>query len=436
MRESLSPRCQMNHSSRNPSTRVRITALFLAATVLALAACSDAGESRAIVLVEIVTVPNNQPLTDLVPGTTRELLGVPTNSAGNFVDVPVTFASTNSAVVTVTPEGSATAISGGAAYIRATAGERTDSVAFTVRLPVDSIDIAATPDTLRREGAHQLVLTLFDTQGNPVTGRTVVFTSSDESIATVSTDGNVLASSTNEGPVTITATVSNASDGGMPVMQSRTIEVFGDPAVETVEMSGAGGFWGNAAADHQLTATPRSGANNVVAGVTMLWSSSEPAVATVDATGLVTFVGGLGPVTMTAKTATFPGSPDTVSGSVDFEVATQLALNDSLVVPLIAEGESFDYAILGGATDSAQVTTFEGASGDVDLYIFSPGVLNPVANNNGGVFGQYLCRPWNDGSDENCTRVLNVSGFYRVRLYAFDGAGDVDSVTIRYRLKP
>ena len=94
--------------------------------------------------------------------------------------------------------------------------------------------------------------------------------------------------------------------------------------------------------------------------------------------------GGLGPVTVTAKTATFPGSPDTVSGSVDFEVATQLALDDSLVVPLIAEGESYDYAILGGASDSVQVTTFAGSAGDVDLYIFAPGVLNPVVNNNGG----------------------------------------------------
>jgi uncharacterized protein YjdB len=418
------------------SLRLRRLVGLLAVSTLALAACADSGKSGRIVEVEIVTVPNNLALTNLVPGTTRQLLGVPTNASGDFVDKTVTFTSSNEAVATVSPTGFVEAITGGTAYIRATAGGRTDSIVVEVRLPVGTIVIAETPDTLRRESAHQLELTVLDTQGAPVTDRSITFTSSDESIATVTAPGNVLASWTNEGTVTITATAANASDGGVAVVQTRVFEVFGEPAVNAVQMTGVGGFIGNASADVQLTGTPLSSAANVVPGVTLTWSTSAPAVATVDADGLVTFVGGVGPATISAKTATYAGSPDTVSGTVAFEVAPQLALGDSVDVTLIPEGESYDYAIEGGAADAIQVTTFAGSNGDVDLYIFAPGVLNPVANNAGGTAGQYLCRPWSVGSNENCDRVFDAAGWYRVRLYAYVGDGDVIGLRIRYRLRP
>ncbi|MEX2182200.1 MAG: Ig-like domain-containing protein [Gemmatimonadaceae bacterium] len=424
------------------SIRARRLIAVFAVTLAAGVACSDSGEPTAVVEVQIVTLPNNQSLTGLVPGTTRQMLGVPVNKRGNFVDKPVTWTSSNAARVSIDATGLATAVAGGTAYIRATVAGLTDSVAFNVRFPVGSVTIDPATLTLNREGSAVLTATVLDTEGTPVTNRPVTWSSSDETIATVSATGVVIASAVNEGPATITASASNATDGGGVVTGTASVTVAGAPVVHTVTVTGGSGFRGNTGTV-QLTATPTSGSGNLVPGTTITWASSDVGVATVDATGLVTFQGATDTLRITATAIGQGASASDIEGGADFRVAVHLMNDDSLAVPTIVAGQSYDYAVAGGAADSVQITTFAGTAGDVDLYLFAPGVTNTTANNAGGTqavagngFNGWMCRPWEIGSAEECRRVLSTSGWYRVRLYAYSVTGDVEGLTIRMRVIP
>jgi len=418
------------HSSRAPWGR-RLTAM-VAVSLLTLGACSDSDDGvgpSTIEVVEIVTLPNNQTVTNLVPGTTRQMLAAPTNSSGNFIDRPVTWASSNPAAATITPAGLVTAVAGGTTYIRATAGGRTDSVAVGVRYPVGSITIAPATVSLAREGAQQLTATTLDTQGATVTGRTVTWSSSNTAVATVSATGLVNASATTEGTAVITATAANAADGGTVVTSTRSITVAGAPVVNSVVITGSTGGFRGATGSVQLTAQARSGLNNVLPDP-IDWTSNNPAVATVDAAGLVTFIGGTGMVTITA-TATGAGSGGAdVSSTLSFEAAEVLAPG-TITAPDIAETEWYDYAVdvTGSVVGSFRVS-ITGGTGDADMYLYNPGVTNFSATQGGG--SGWVCRPWAVGSTETCNVTAPLAGWYRVRMYAYGGDGTVSGLQVSF----
>lgn len=96
----------------------------------------------------------------------------------------------------------------------------------------------------------------------------------------------------------------------------------------------------------QLTATPRNGAGDPVGGLTIAWSSSTPAVATVDANGLVTGVAN--------GTATITASSGGVSGAATVHVGT----------PSIAPSPtSLSIPVQQGQSAQAQITINNGGTG-------------------------------------------------------------------------
>lgn len=428
------------HSSRAPWGR-RFTAM-LAVSLFTLGACSDSDDGgvgpSSVEVLQIVTVPNGQVLTGLLPGNKRKMLVVPTNSKGNFVDKTVTLVSTDPAVFTVTGD-TITAVSGGVAYLRATAGGKSDSVAVGVRYRVASVTVTPAAPTVRREGAQQMTATLRDASlpapGAVVTGRPVNWTSSDTTIATVSQTGLVVVKATpvDGSTVTITATATNVADGGVPAVGSTVITINGNAVVNAVAVSGGSGFRGSAGTVN-LAAVATSGLGNVIAAP-ITWTTTAAPVATVNSSGVVTFVGGTGPVTIRA-TATGAGAAGAdVVGSTSFDVALNLSIGDSLDVPTISEGGTLDYAI-NSAVGPFQVRTFAGTSGDNDMYLFAPGVASSAAVvNNGGGSG-WTCRPWLIGSNEACTVAAPVAGWYRVRHFAYIGDGDVVGMRIRLTAAP
>jgi hypothetical protein len=416
------------HSSRAPWGR-RLTAIT-AVSLLTLGACSDSDSGigpSTIEVVEIVTLPNNQTLTNLVPGDTRQMLAAPTNSSGNFIDRPITWASSNPAAATITDAGLVTAVAGGSTWIRATGGGKTDSVAVGVRYPVGSITIAPATVSLAREGAQQLTATTLDTQGATVTGRTVTWSSDNTAVATVSATGLVSASATTEGTAIITATAANATDGGTVVTATRSVTVAGNPVVNNVLLTGGSGFRGSTGTV-QMTAVARSGLGNTI--VTPIdWTSSNPAIATVDAAGLVTFVGGAGDLTITA-TATGAGNGGAdVASSASFEVATALVAGATVGAPDISETEWYDYAVNGTGLASFRVRIF-GGTGDTDMYVYNPGVTTFSATQGGG--SGWVCRPWLIGGNETCDIAAPASGWYRVRMYAYGGDGTVSGLQVEF----
>lgn len=412
--------------------RARHVTAFLAVSLLTVAACSDSGGGSAggtsVVEVEIHTLPNNQTLANLVPGTTRQMLGVPINSSDNWVDKPVTWVSSVAAVATVSATGLVTAVAGGTTYIRATAGGRTDSVAVAVRFPVGSIAIAPATITLNREGAQALTLTVLDTQGAPVTGRTITYSSSDVTVATVSAAGVVQASATTADgtTTTITATAANASDGGTIVTATRLVTVTGDPVVASILITGGiagSGFRGNTGTQ-QLTGSPRSALNNVVPGITITWATNAAGIATVSASGLVTFAGDTGSVTITATAAGAGAGGADVTATQVFSVGATLVSGVAFAVDL-ASNQNRTVAIYATGLDSFTVNVPGTGTGDLDWAMVAPtvsGWSRTIAS-----LTNYLQPPgnWTSGNAGTVSRskAQIVNGWYLINLYAWTGGG-------------
>jgi alpha-tubulin suppressor-like RCC1 family protein/uncharacterized protein YjdB len=135
---------------------------------------------------------------------------------------------------------------------------------------------------------EQLSVTITDVMAKPLTGRPVVWRSTDNSRATVSADGLVTAHAV--GPVSITAT----SEGKVG-SASLTINPL---PVASVAILGGGVNLGLGTSS-QLTAVTQDSTGAALAGRVIIWSSDNPAVVAVSPTGLATGVG-LGSATVTA----------------------------------------------------------------------------------------------------------------------------------------
>lgn len=144
--------------------------------------------------------------TSVTVGSTLALDATVTPS--NATDKTVTWTSSNTSVATVTSAGIVTGKTVGTATITAKAGSKSDSVTITVKA-VESTSVAVTGVTITGDtkylyvGASVLALSADVTPSN-ATDKTVTWTSSDTSVATVSSSGVVTPKA--RGTATITAT--------------------------------------------------------------------------------------------------------------------------------------------------------------------------------------------------------------------------------------
>src|SRR5207249_4018058 len=126
----------------------------------------------------------------------------------------------------------------------------------------------------------QLTATLQDVNGNPLTGRTVTWTSSNPSVATVSTSGVV--TGVTVGAATITAASEGQSGTAAITVTAVVVPVASvtvSPATATLQVGQT----------TQLTATPKDAGGNPLSGRTITWSSGNAAVATVIVAGPAVF---------------------------------------------------------------------------------------------------------------------------------------------------
>ena len=192
----------------------------------------------------------------------------------------VTWSSSDVSVAGVNTQGLVTAVKNGTAVITARSGNASATANVTVSQSAGSIAIAPQMATLMSIGATvQLTTTVLDGNGQPVTDATVSWESSDEAVAIVSAQGMVTAVS--NGVARVTATSGSATSGiDVTVMQSAGSIVIA-PMEATLMSLGA---------TVQLTATVLDGNGQPVDGAVVIWQSSDEAVATVSAQGLVTAV--------------------------------------------------------------------------------------------------------------------------------------------------
>ncbi len=163
-------------------------------------------------------------------------------------------------------------------------------------VPVASVSVSPATASVPVGGTVQLTATPKDANGNPLSGRTVSWSSSNTAVANVSATG--LVSGVAAGSATITAT-SEGQSGTAAITAANVPVATVDVTPATASVSEGQTV--------QLTATPRDATGNALSGRTVSWASSNTAVATVNGSGLVTGKVA-GTVTITATSETKSGS--------------------------------------------------------------------------------------------------------------------------------
>ena len=195
----------------------------------------------------------------------------------------MTWSSSNTAVATVDANGKVTALAVGAATIAATVGNKTATCEITVAelvIPVEEISLNCTSAALLEDEVLTLVATVTPTDA---TDKTVTWSSSNTAVATVDATGKVTAVAA--GAATITALAGD---------KKATCEITVAELVVSLNRASAALVEGETLT-LVATITPDNATDK-----TVTWSSSNTAVATVDATGKVTAVA-VGTATITAK---------------------------------------------------------------------------------------------------------------------------------------
>ena len=238
-----------------------------------------------------VTLPTPEPVvaisvglsaSTMKIGETTQATATLRDASGNVLtDRLVVWSSANPEVATVSSLGLVTAIAPGSASIVAASEGETGAGTVTIvappPAPVATVALSASSTSLFVGESTQLGVTLEDSAGNVLIGRTIGYTSSNTSLATVSPGGLVTA--VGVGTATITA-VSESKSGSIAI--SIAAVPVADVVVAPASLSLAAGQTA------QLVATVRDGAGNVLTGRAVAWSSSDAAVASVSAAGLVT----------------------------------------------------------------------------------------------------------------------------------------------------
>jgi uncharacterized protein YjdB len=232
-----------------------------------------------------VTLSPNTPQTLLI-AKSLQVIATPMSGGTDLTGLaPITWGSSNSAAAVVNSSGFVTGVAAGSANITATSGSITASVGVTVAaVPVASVAVSLAAPAIQTGTTTTATATTRDASNNILTGRAVVFSSSNTGVATVNASTGVV-----NGVAAGTSTIFATSEG---ITGSATVTVTtGVPVASVSVVLGSASI--QVGATTTGTATTRDASNNVLVGKTITWSSSNPTVATVNAsTGVVTGVGG------------------------------------------------------------------------------------------------------------------------------------------------
>jgi uncharacterized protein YjdB len=168
----------------------------------------------AIPPVPVASVTVSPATPSVQAGATVQLSAVTKDASGNVLTGrPITWTSSNTSVATISGSGLVTAIIAGSATITATSGTVTGTAALTVTapapVPVATVTVTPAAPSVQVGATVQLSAVPRDANGNVLTGRTITWSSSNNSVATVSSSG--LVGALVAGTVTITATCGGAA---------------------------------------------------------------------------------------------------------------------------------------------------------------------------------------------------------------------------------
>src|SRR6058998_2908299 len=195
------------------------------ATITATSEGKSGTSSVTVTNVPVATVEVTPPSASVQAGQTVQLTATPKDANGAPLSGrTVTWSSSNTSVAAVSNSGLVSGVTPGSATITATSEGKSGTSSVTVtNVPVATVDVSPPSASVPAGQTVQLTATPKDANGAPLSGRTVTWSSSNTSIAAVSTSG--LVSGVTPGSVTISATsegksgtaaITVTSSGGAP----------------------------------------------------------------------------------------------------------------------------------------------------------------------------------------------------------------------------
>src|SRR6266699_379632 len=316
---------------------------------------TDAGSTACHTKGAVASVIVSPSSASLSPAGTVQLTATPQDAGDNpLLDRAVTWSSSNTSIATVSANGLVTAVASGPATITAHSENKSGTAAITVNsAPVATVTVSPTPATIVAGYTQQLTASLYDANGNLLSGRIVTWSSDNPAVATVSNAGLVTAVAPGAANITDTSEGKGGS-AAITVNPAPVASVSVSPTAATV---GVG-------ATQQITATLHDALGNVLTGRVITWSTDAAGVATVDANGLVTAVAaGTANVTATSEgksataavTVTIPVASLTVSPTAATIVVG--GTQQLTATPLDANGNPLSGRTITWSSDAPSVAT-------------------------------------------------------------------------------
>ena len=243
---------------------------------------------------------------------------IPTVNPSNAADKSLNWTSSNTSVATVNAEGKVTAVSKGTATIKAEAKDgsgKNASCSVTVKRPVSSIQLNKTSIAIYNGKTEALTATVIPSDAN---NTAVTWTSSNTSVATVSSSGVVTGKSKGTATITVTANDGNGAQATCAVeVKQYVTRITLDKTSITL----------NEGQEQMLIPTVNP---STAADKSLNWTSSNTSVATVNAEGKVTAVS---KGTATIKAEAKDGSGKYASCSVTVKrIVSSIQLNKTSLV--------------------------------------------------------------------------------------------------------
>jgi len=346
---------------KSDSTRVARPAMrrrlvFWVVALLTLACSGGLTDVTPVLSNAVNTIVITPSTATLALGEQLPLQAVATDIDGKVVAAPdLIWTVRDSAIASVSSTGVISAKGLGSTQVAASANGHSAVATITVAIPaVASVVLTPTHVDAVVGAKTQFTAAALDASQRPLSGRTITWTSTNEFVATVDATGSMTARSAGTASIIATSEGKSAS-ATVTVTQAplASVAITPNPLSMSVGQS------------TQLTAVTTDTAGNVVTGRAVTWSTSDPAIATVSASGVLAAIAP-GSVRITASVEGKSGTADvTISnfavGSVSVQPQTAFVVEHSSTqlsaVVLDVTGATTTGRVVTWATSNASVAT-------------------------------------------------------------------------------
>ena len=320
-----------------------VTGLTVGSAVVTATSDGRTGSATINVLGAPATAVNvSFPSTSLSVGSQMQATATPVDAAGQpLTGKTIAWQSANPSIATVTNTGMVKGIAVGSTNISAIV----DGIIKSTKIDVTtqnatSIVMVTTAPSVAVGQQSQLDADVLDQNGGQITGATITWSSSNPSIATVSSTGMLKGISAGSAVIT-------ASSGGLSATTTASVAIVSTASVRISPTS----LSLNAGATGTLSAQALDANQNVLTGRVVAWASQNPAIATVSNAGVVTAVN----AGSTVLTATIEGKSATAAVSV----------NPAPLAPVASVSVQLANANLSQGQTTQATATLKDASGNV-----------------------------------------------------------------------